>query len=130
MAYKKGIKYEAGKRPWQINFYGSISALETEKQRTTADAYNAGALLAQTLSTLKDSGLDEPALAHLLTHVMKLDEADAKLYAKAIAAAKKDEKEASAAGGFGGGGGGFGGGTPAGPLSGRSETVEEDADAV
>lgn len=118
LAYKSGVKYEGNSRPWQINFYGSISALETEKQRTTADAYNAGALLAQTLQTLKDCGLDESGLAHLLTHVMKLDEADARLYARALAQAKKDEKEAAGGGfGGGGGGGGFGGeGTP--PLSG------------
>ena len=129
LAYKKGVKYEPGARPWQINFYGSISALETERQRTTADAYNAGALLAQTLTTLKDSGLDEGALSHLLAHVMKLDEADAKLYAKSLAAAKKEEKAASE--GFGGDGGR--GGVPGAinQLEGGTEPQEHEmADAV
>ena len=131
LAYKKGVKYEPGSRPWQINFYGSISALETERQRTTADAYNAGALLAQTLTTLKDSGLDDAALSHLLTHVMKMDEADAKLYAKALAKAKADERarEAANEGGFGGVGT-HGASEGVDQLEGGTESKEETADAV
>lgn len=110
LAYKYGYAYTPSTRPWEVNFYGTISAMETERQRTQLDAANAGMLMSQVFQTLKDSGLDEPAIAHFLERVMKMDKEDAKMYAKSISKAKV-EADAQAAGGFGGGGGGgFGGG--------------------
>lgn len=110
LIHKTGRTFDEKNRPWQINFYGTISALETERQKTQLDAVNTGTLMAQCFQMVKDSGLDEPAMAHLFERVLKLDAADAKMYAAAIAKAKKeaDAKEA-AANGFGGGGGGGGG---------------------
>lgn len=106
--YKYGQAFEPKDRPWAINYYGSISALETERQKTQADAMNTGAVLVQTLMQAKDLGMDAAATMHLLETVMKLDTAAAKLYADAIEKAKSVPEEAG--GGFGGPpGGGFGG---------------------
>lgn len=107
VAYRYGMQYPRENRPWQLNFYGNISAMESERQRTQSDAANAGLMLAQVLQTLKDAGLDEAAMAHFLERVVKLDPADALMYAKAIAKAKK-ESDGQDGGVFGGGGGGGG----------------------
>ena len=68
-----------------------------------------GAVLAQTFEALKGTGLDEQSMAHLLMTVLKMDEKDAKMYAKSLAKAKAEDAAAAAGGGFGGGGGPFGG---------------------
>jgi hypothetical protein len=107
MIKKTGSTYDPKDRPWQVNFYGTISALETERVKTQLDAINAGTLLAQCFAMVKDAGLDEKAMAHMFERVMKLDAADAKMYAKAIVAAKKEaEAKEAAQGGFGAGAGG------------------------
>lgn len=92
MMYRHGYTFEEGKRPWQVNFYGSISALETERARTALDALNSSMLLVQVLTMAKDSGLDEPAMAHMLERTAKLDKEEAAMYAKAIAKAKAEAK--------------------------------------
>ena len=113
-----GMVFSERERPWSINFYGSISALEAEKQRTRTDAMNGGVLLAQAMQMLKDLNGDEKMLVMFLTKQMMLDEDEAKMYAKAIVAAKENEANGGGpeggegGGGFGGGGGGFGGGLP------------------
>jgi hypothetical protein len=101
---KKGVYFEPGTEPWQVNFYGNISSMEAERQRTSTENANTGLLMSQVFAQLKDSGLDEEGMRHFLERVVKLDEADAKLYAKALAKAKKTELEQG-----GDGGGGFGG---------------------
>jgi hypothetical protein len=108
VALKYGRQYPPGREPWVVNFYGTISALESERQRTIADAMNASALMVQTLTQARDLGLDKPALEHLLSKVMKIDEDAAKLYATALLKAAKDAAAAMEAqsGGFGGGGDG------------------------
>ncbi|KDB52046.1 hypothetical protein X805_24160 [Sphaerotilus natans subsp. natans DSM 6575] len=92
---RHGREYLPGKEPWKVNYYGTISALESERQRTAADAMNTAAVMAQTLTQIRDLGLDEQALVHLLSKVMKLDEDAAKLYATALI---KSKKAADAAG--------------------------------
>ena len=104
VAYRYGVKYDPAKRPWQINFYGNISSMEAERQRTAMDAANAGLGLAQLFQTLKDSGLDEKSMANFLERTVKLDAEDAAMYAKAIA---KSKSEGGDEGGDGFGGGGF-----------------------
>lgn len=107
MMYRYGHTFPADERPWQVNFYGSISALETERERTSQSALNAAMLLVQVLTMAKDAGLDEPSTAHLLERVAKLEKEDAKMYAKSIAKAKAEAKadlQAEQGGGFGGGG--------------------------
>nr|WP_319566303.1 hypothetical protein [uncultured Rhodoferax sp.] len=106
--YKYGKAFEPKDRPWAINYYGSISALESEHQKTQSDAMNTGAVLVQTLMQAKDLGMDAAATMHLLETVMKLDTAASKLYADAIEKARPSP-EGTGAGGFGGApGGGFG----------------------
>ena len=110
VAFKYGLEYPENARPWQVNFFGTISAMETERQRTAMDAVNAGLMLAQVLQQIKDSGLEEASMANFLERVVKLDKDDAAMYAKDIAKAKKEAAaQEAAAGGFGGGGGGGGG---------------------
>lgn len=121
--YKYGQAYDTAKRPWQINFYGSISALETERQKTQLDAFTTGQVLIQTLTMVRDLGIqnDEAAVIHLLEKIMKMDTEAAKLLAKALKGAKPPDQgggfgDDGAGGGFGAGGdGGDGGGGFGGP---------------
>lgn len=115
MTYRYGHTFERGNRPWMVNFYGSISALETERERTAQSSLNASMLLVQVLTMAKDAGLDEAATAHLLERVAKLEKDDAKMYAKSMAKAKAEAKadlKAEQGGGFGGGSGGDDGNNP------------------
>jgi hypothetical protein len=98
-------------RPWEVNFYGTISALESEKQKTRTEAQNTGALLLQSLESMKNLGFkDAKAIEEILAKIMLLDEDQASIITKALIAAieEADKKEAEA-GGFGGGGGDDGG---------------------
>lgn len=103
--HKYGVVYKANERPWVINFYGSISALETEKQHTKTEAMNTAAVMAQTLAQLRDLRLDDAALKEVLTKIMLLDEEQADLIVKGM-----EKPPAEDGGGFGGGGEDFGGG--------------------
>lgn len=103
---KYGVVFEDDERPWHVNFYGTISALETERQKTKTEAMNTGLLLVQGLQQLRELGLDDKALTEILTKVMLLDEDQAKLIVKGM------PKEVADDGGGDGGGGGFGGGPP------------------
>lgn len=83
--YKRyGVVFPAGERPWTINFYGSISALESEKQRTRADAMNSGMMLAQALQTMKDMGANEKIMVSFLSKTMMVDDDQAKLFASIV----------------------------------------------
>ncbi|MGY6771955.1 hypothetical protein [Gallibacterium sp. ZY190522] len=93
MLFKYGKKFEPGKRPYDINFYGSISAFEAEKQRTRLDAINASSLVTQTLSQIKDLGLGEKELILFMTKEMMLDNEDAQAYAKAMLQNKSEEEQ-------------------------------------
>lgn len=110
---KHGRTFAPGeKRPWVVNYYSGISALETERAKTKADNMNSTALLVQTLAQIKDLGLSKEAAQQLLEVEMGLDAKDAELYAAALEKAAKEAKEAEAAangGGFGGPGGPEGG---------------------
>lgn len=103
MSIKHRIQFEPGQRPWQIRFYGSIAAMESENQRTQTDATNNAMLSAQLFSQLKDSGLDANSMAHMLERVAKMTPEDASLYAKAIETARKASADEGGQGGtFGG----------------------------
>ena len=106
VAFKHGLQYPESARPWQINFYGSISAMEAERQRTALEAANSGLLLVQVMAQLKESGLGESAMSNFLERVVKLDKDDAAMYARDIAQAKKEAQQDDGGGGFDGGGGG------------------------
>jgi hypothetical protein len=105
---KTGTSFAESERPFKVNFYGTISALEAERAKTLLDAVNSAMLMAQCFDLVKNIGMEEAAMANLFEKVMKLDAEDAKMYAKAIAKAKKEadakEAAANAGGAFGGGG--------------------------
>jgi hypothetical protein len=99
LMHKRGVRYD-GVRPWKVNFYGSISALETERQKTAADAMNTGAILVQVLTGVRDLGIKKDAIQTLLSKIVKLDEDIAAELAGALSSA-----EPPGGGGFGGDGG-------------------------
>jgi hypothetical protein len=106
---KHGVVFPEKTRPWQINFYGSISALEAERQRTKADSMNGGLLLVQAVQQFKDIGATEEMMKNFLSKQMMLDDDEANLYA-AIVKQKTEDDGGDGGGGFPGGGnqGGFG----------------------
>jgi hypothetical protein len=79
-----GFVFPANSRPWAINFYGSISALEAERQKSKADGANAGLILAQAIQMYKDMGCTSEILADILCKEFLLDEDQAKMYAKIL----------------------------------------------
>jgi hypothetical protein len=102
-----GVVFPANQRPWAINFYGSISALEAEKQRTKVDGANAALVLIQAIQMFKEAGANKEMMESLLSNEMLLDEEQAKLFAAIV-----DQKPPEQPGGDEGGG--FGGGFPGG----------------
>ncbi|WP_197714627.1 hypothetical protein [Nitrosomonas supralitoralis] len=105
-----GIVFNERDRPWSINFFGSISALEAEKQRTKADSMNSGLLLAQSIQMMKDMGATEEIMAEFLTKNMMLDDDQAKLFATIVKVKNDPEGEGGDfGGGFGGNKGNFSG---------------------
>lgn len=99
-----GVVFSPSERPWQINFYGSISALEAEKQRTKTDTMNSGMLLVQAMQMLKDMGANKEIMQEFLTKNMMLDEDQAKLYATITELKAQGGDEGMGGGGMGGGG--------------------------
>ncbi len=80
---KYGLVFKPGERPWVISFYGSISALEAERQKTQMDKMNTALMVLGGLSQLRELGWGEQAITQFLTKEMLLDEDDAKVYAEA-----------------------------------------------
>lgn len=75
-------------RPYTINFYGSIAALEAEKQLSSERAMNKAAILVQVLAQLRDVGMSEETNAFMLAKTAELDQEAAEVYAKGLATAK------------------------------------------
>lgn len=118
---KTGKDYHGIDKPWQVTYYSGISALESERAKTKADAMNSGALLVQTLTQLREIGWSAEAMQHLLEKEFAMDADDAKMYSQAIKAAPPPVDPAGG-GAFGGGGGGdFGGG----PAGGSADDAED-----
>lgn len=88
---KYGVVIPPSDRPWSINFYGSISALEAEKQRTRSEGMSVGLLLVQGMQQLKELGADKKMMMNFLTDIMALDEDQAKQYADNLARQPDDE---------------------------------------
>lgn len=120
---KKGIDLHGQKRPWVINYFSGISALETEHAKTKADNMNSTALLVQTLEGLKNLGLSAKSMESILEHSAGLDSEEARAFAKDLEKAAKDAK-AEAAGQFGGGGEGMIPGAEPGTPGGGIEPAE------
>jgi hypothetical protein len=126
---KLGREYKVEDLPVEVQFYSSISALETERQRTAADAANTAAVFVQTMTQLRDLGMqDDAALKHFFSKILKLDDEAVPLYVKAIKAAKPPAPDG---GGFGDdGGGGFGGDEGGEPLKAPGGADAENDDAA
>lgn len=88
---KYGVVFPKKNQPWQINFYGSISALEAEKQRTRGESMNAGMLMVQAMQMFKDLGADLEMMRSFLTKQLMLDEDESELFAKIVDMKKDDE---------------------------------------
>jgi hypothetical protein len=73
--------FDPNNRPYIINFYGNISALESERQRTRLDAMSSGSTLVQAMQQLKDLGADKKIMQTFLSRTMLLDEDLAETYA-------------------------------------------------
>ncbi|MCF7995284.1 MAG: hypothetical protein K9L88_10645 [Chromatiaceae bacterium] len=79
-----GAVFPPSERPWRVNFYGSISALEAERQRTLSDGMGVGLGLTQAMQVMKDLGADKAMMQAFLTDIMQLDEEQAKIYAPIV----------------------------------------------
>ncbi len=98
--YKKsGLAFDEKDRPWVINFYSGISALEKERQDTKLSAMNTGGILIQSLSQLKELGLSKEVIKHLLSTQLLLDEDSSSLVANGLANAAAPQGDAFPAGG-------------------------------
>jgi hypothetical protein len=107
--HRYGVIFPVNARPWSINYYGSISALESERQKTRSDAMNGGMILAQAIQMFKDTGSSEDMMKNYLSKEMLLDEDQAKLYAAIVKQKTEEGEGGDGVGGFGGGNkGGFG----------------------
>ena len=79
-----GVVFAPSERPWNINFYGSISALEAERQRTRSDGMGVGLMLAQAMQAMKEMGASKEVMIRFLADIMMLDEEQATLYAQIV----------------------------------------------
>lgn len=102
---KYGWVFEDGDRPYQINFFGSISALENEKQASRERGMNSTSIMVATLTALRDLGLSKEVNRQIIEKGMEQDEDMAELIADALDKAPPPE----GGGDEGGFGGGFGG---------------------
>lgn len=100
MLAKYGWCWSDEDRPYNVNYFGSIAALEAEQQSTQEKAMNRAAILVQVLAQFKDMGWPKKAVAHLLTKEMQMDQDTAEVYAQAM----KDAKPVDPGGGFPGSG--------------------------
>lgn len=90
---KYGFVFEKDNRPFSINFYGSISALESEKQRTRADAMNGGLMLVQAMQQFKEMGASKEMMKNFLCRTMLLDEEIAEMYSSIVDSANGGDSE-------------------------------------
>ena len=109
---KYGWVFDPKSRPFQINFYGSNSALEAEKHASQERAVNASAMFLTALDQIKNLGMDAAVNKQILERLLEVDADLAKQIADALEKAKAAADAADAAGGeddqSGGGGPGFG----------------------
>jgi len=103
---KYGWVFQDGDRPYDINFYGSIAALEAKEQTSRERSSNATAMLVQVLQQLRDIGMSEEAVEMILAKGMQLDTDYAKTLSKALKEAKPPaDAQGGGFGSFGGNGG-------------------------
>lgn len=77
---KYGAFFDNADKFWDVNFFGSIAALEAEKRDSMNIAMSAGATMIQTLQQAKDMGMSKDAMKLFLTRQMMVDEDLAEVY--------------------------------------------------
>lgn len=92
-AAKYGWTFPDGERPYLVTFYGSISALESEKQASRERSMNASALAVQVFQQLKELGLKADSFKLVMARMMELDDDIAEQLSKALEEAKAQEGE-------------------------------------
>jgi hypothetical protein len=107
---KYGWVFDRKDRPFNLTFYGAISALEAEKQASRERAMSSSTLMLSALTQLKELGMDEKVNRQFIEKIMDIDEGLAEKLASGIAEAIKKTEDAQAAEMAGGDEGGpFGG---------------------
>lgn len=71
---KHNIVFEPGDRPYVINYFGSISALQAEQVASRERAVGATAALIGALEQLKGLGLKAPTMKQIIAKLMEMDE--------------------------------------------------------
>lgn len=118
MMAKYGKCWPDTERPYTINFYGGIAALEAEKQSSSEKAMNKAAILVQILAQLRELGLPQDVVAYMLAKVAEMDAEGAEMFAKGLANAKPPVQP--------GGGGDFDMDLPPGANAGGNTDDEEN----
>lgn len=98
---KYGWIFEPKDRPFKLSFYGSISALESEKQASRERATNSAALTLQALDQIKNLGMDAKTNQQFMEKMMDMDEDLAKMISDSLEAAKAAGGEENDQTGFG-----------------------------
>lgn len=93
---KYGVVFPPSERPWSFNFYGSISALEAELQRTRSESMGVGLMLLQGMQSLQEmaqNGASKEMITDFLTDIMSLDEDQAEIYTESLMKKKEGGDE-------------------------------------
>lgn len=119
MLAESGKCWADADRPYVVNFFGSIAALEAEKQASRERAVSGGFVLLQALDLMRTMGLPTKMVETFLATQMEVDTDKANIFAVGLKEAKPPAPEM---------GGGFGGGDddePAGLPNGSKDDSEE-----
>ena len=84
---KYGVVFPPSERPWSFNFYGSISALEAELQRTRSESMGVGLMLLQGIQSLQEmaqNGASKEMITDFLTDIMSHDEDQTEIYTESL----------------------------------------------
>lgn len=100
MLAKHGRCWADDERPYDVNFFGSIAALEAEKQASRERAISGGVMLLQGMDLMRTMGLPESMMEQFMATMMEVDTDKAKIFAKGIKEAKPPAPDMG--GGFGG----------------------------
>jgi len=79
MLYKYGKCWTNANSSFQLNYYGSISAFESERQQTRSNAVGSAGIMAQTLEQMKNLGFSEKEMVLFMTKQMMLDQDEASI---------------------------------------------------
>jgi hypothetical protein len=87
---KYGWCFDDGDRPYKVNFYGSISALESEQQANRERSINSTAMLVQTLTGMRDLGMTKDVNKQVLSRFLGMDEDLSELLSNGLDSVPKD----------------------------------------